>query len=780
VGIGARQLRLEDRTLLTGQAHYASDLRVADLVYATFVRSPVAHARIASVECGEALEQEGVIAVLTDADLNIGPVFLPAYAHLLRSASYHRRPLAKDVVRFVGEIVAIVIAESEAIGEDAAELVMVDYEPLPIVVDPRLAAADDAPLLFPETGTNVAVDIPFEGGVSPRDIPVSVRQSISHHRMAVSPMEGSSIVSIPSADTPRLTVYASTQMPHGLRDVTAHCLGLDPSDIHVITPAVGGGFGGKTPSDPDYVAVIAASLHVNRPLRWTQTRNENLLTMHARGHSFDVTLGATARGELRRLQVEVLTDVGAYPGIGCGQIFTTRSLSAGPYGIPHLRFDVRCVATNTAPVGSFRGAGRPEATAMIERCLDILAAKIGLDPVEIRRRNLLREDQFPFKTVTGVEYDSGRYESCLDEAILLVDYRGLREEQARRRRSGDHVYLGIGICFYVEISATAPGFGTEYASVEIMTSGRVLVKAGTAAHGQGHHTVYAQIVETVLGVPAERVDFIDGDTGLVPSGVGTGGSRSMQVGGSAVRLAADAVLRKATELAAHVLEADRSDIVIGDDGLRVAGVPESEVRWSKLAALSQDPQSRPEGLEPGLAADPGFRQSQAGTAPFGCHIAVVEVDSETGFVRLRQVLAVDDCGEVINPLLAQGQVHGGVFAGAAHVLFEEVRYDEDGNCLTASLLDYAFPSAAEIPSIDTGHTVTPTPHNPLGAKGIGEAGITGSMAAIHNAVVDAVSHLGIRHIDLPLTPFRVWSAIRDSDADVTSSPGSAALAGGIR
>jgi carbon-monoxide dehydrogenase large subunit len=757
-GIGARQPRLEDRALLTGEARYVADIAVEGMAHVAFVRSMFAHARIAAVDVAAALAADGVVAVLTAADLGLGPVYYPDMAPLYRSDAYHRIPLAADTVRFVGDIVAVVVAETPAAAEDAAELVLVEYDPLPTVVDPVAAAADGAQLLFPETGTNVAVDIPFESGErSPGDT-VAVSAVIGNHRMAVAPMEGNAIAAVPDPATGRITAYVSTQLPHGLRDVCAQFLGIDPGDLHLVTGAVGGGFGGKTPLDPEYVTVLAAARHLGRPLRWVQTRNENLLTMHARGHRFEVTLRATPDGRVTSMEVDALTDAGAYPGIGCGMSMTARALATGAYRIPHVRFDARCVATNTAPMGSFRGAGRPEAIALLERTMDLLAGELELDPVELRRRNLIRPEDFPYRSATGFEYDTGEYERALDEALRHAGYAELRSEQARRRERGDTRHLGIGISCYVEMSA-AGRFASEYASVEVTPDGGARVVAGTSAHGQGHHTTYAQIVASVLGIPVERISFLDGDTDLVPAGEGTGGSRSAQVGGSAVKVASEAVLEKGRLVAAGLLEASAADIVVGEGGLCVQGVPTSTLSWATLAEAASDPARLPPGMEPGLSADPGFEQSEFGTAPFGCHVAVVEVDGETGAVELLRIVAVDDCGTVINPLLAEGQVHGGLLAGIGQALFEEVTYDEEGNPLNASFADYAFPSAAELPSFETHHTVTPTPRNPLGAKGLGEAGTTGSLAAVHNAVVDAVSHLGIRHIELPLTPQNVWAAL---------------------
>jgi carbon-monoxide dehydrogenase large subunit len=761
MGIGARQVRLEDAALLTGRAKYTGDLRVDGMAHAVFVRSPYAHARIESIDVKPALDLPGVIAVLTHEDLTNPQVFFPAFSQLFPSDAYHRRPLATDTARFVGEIVAIVVAESLAIAEDAVDLVDVEYTPLTAVVDPTEAAAAGAPLLFPEAGTNVAVDMPFSVGEPSPDATVSVSQVVSNQRMAVVPMEGSAILAVPD-ENGRVTAYASTQMPHLVRDLSAMYLGFEPSELHIIAPAVGGGFGGKTPADPDYVAIIAAARALSRPVRWVQSRMENLLTMQARGHRFEVTLRATPEGRVRSVEVDALTDVGAYPGVGCGMVITTRTLATGPYDIPHLRFDIRCVATNTSPVGPFRGAGRPEAAAMLERTMDVLAAELGLDPAELRRRNLLRPDQFPYHTPAGMEYDTGSYEQLLDLALATLGYDDLRREQAERRATGDRVHLGIGISTYVEVSAGSLGFNGEYASVQVNSDGRAKIVAGTQSHGQAHHTTYAQVVASTLGIPVDQIDFLDGDTDLVKQGMGTGGSRSAQVGGSAVKVAADAVLDKARQIAAHALEADPTDIEVAPGGLAVRGVPARTLSWATLATIADDPDRRPAEMEGGLFADPGFVQTEKGTSPYGCHLAVVEVDEDTGAVKLVRMVAADDCGVMINPMLVEGQVHGGLLAGIAQALFEESQFDEDGNSLTSTLAEYAMPSAAEVPSYEMAHTVTPTPHNPLGVKGVGEAGTTGSLGAVHNAVVDAVAHLGVRHIELPLTPQRVWAAIQSA------------------
>jgi aerobic carbon-monoxide dehydrogenase large subunit len=753
------QMRLEDPPLLTGSSRFTDDINVKDLVHLSYVRSMMAHARIVSIDATEARSVPGVVAVLLASDLGLGQIYLPAFDELLPRA-VHRPAVAGETVRFVGEIVAVVVAESVAIGLDAAELVAVEYDPLPVIVDPVDAVSEGAPLLFPSLGTNVALSSPLEGGQRPDGSSVRIQLRLVNHRMAVAPMEGSAITVVPDNEAGRVMVSASTQFPHLLRDTLADAVGLDPADIHLITPAVGGGFGGKMFPDVDYAVAVAAALKSGRSVRWVQQRNENLMTMHARDHVFDAILEATADGRLTSLSVDALSNVGAYPGFGCTMLLGARTTATGPYDIPHISFNLRSVATNTAPTGAFRGAGHPELIDLLERCMDLLADEVGVDPADIRRRNLLRPEQFPYLTPGGSVYDTGDYLRALNEALHLVGYEDLRAEQARRRESGTSLHLGIGLSCYVDKSAAASGYESEYAAVEVDADGLVHLGVGTSAHGQGHRTTFSIILADIMGVPLDCIDFVDGDTDRVARGVGTGGSRSAQLGGSAVKVAGEAVVAKARELAAHLLEASVEDIeVVPAVGLAVRGVPTASLSWGDLAKAALNPSCLPPGMSPGLSAAPGYTGAPSGTAPFGCHVAVVEIDGETGSTELLRIVAVNDCGVVLNPMLAQGQIHGGLAAGIAQALFEAVHYDDDGNIVNATFAEYLMPSAADLPSFETTHTVTPTPRNPLGAKGIGEAGTTGSLAAVHNAVVDAVSHLGVRHIDMPLSPQRIWEAI---------------------
>jgi carbon-monoxide dehydrogenase large subunit len=754
--------RVEDEALLTGRGRFSGDVMVPGLLHVAYVRSSHAHARILRVDTAPAVATPGVAAVYTARDLRVGPVFVAATTGFI-PAEFRPPAIACDVVRYVGEILAVVVAESAPIAADAVEAIEVDYDPLPVAVTVADATADGAPIVFPDFGSNVAVDLPFVAGERGDSDTVAVTIVNANNRMACAPIEPNAITVVPDGDPGQFTAWAATQMPHNLRDNIVAAVGMERDDLRLVAPEVGGSFGGKVPAEKEYALAVAVARELGRPVRFVQDRSENLVTMNGRGTTSTTTLEATLDGRLAAMTVDLVVDGGAYPGVGIGLAMTTRGLAPSVYRLPYLDFRIRGVVTNTAPVGSFRGAGRPEACALVERAMDVLAAELDLDPVELRRRNLLPRDAFPYASMTGYTYDSGDYEAALDAAVALAGYGELRKEQARRRAVGDPVALGIGVSMYVEVSAGIPLFHDASGSVCVGTDGRVTVVATTSAHGQGHVSTYTGLVAGTLGISPDRIDVLQGDTDLGPTGMGTGGSASAQMGGSAVKLAADEVLAKARRVAAHLLEASAEDVVVDPDGagLHVRGVPTSIVSWPALAAAAADPARLPEGMTPGLSAAPGFHQ-EGGTFPFGCHIAVVEVDTETGFVRVRAVYAVDDCGTVLNQTIVEGQVHGGLAAGIGQALFEEVLHDEHGNPLASTFATYAMPSAAEFPSFVTAHTVTPSPKNPLGAKGVGEAGTTGSTAAVHNAVVDALAHLGVRQIPLPLSPERVWRAIQDA------------------
>jgi carbon-monoxide dehydrogenase large subunit len=756
--LGNAVIRKEDPAILEGRARYYDDLPVGGLAHVVFVRSPIAHATVESIDVTDAQGMPGVVAVYTAENLGVAPV----HGFVMLPPVFSRPPLAGERVRFVGDIVAAVVAETRAQAVDAAEQVVVDYEPLPVVVDAEGALAPDATLLFPEHGSNLAQE--FDFGSDPEifaDAEVVVSERIVNQRLAAVPMEPNGIVAIPDGDGLRCEV--PTQNAFGIQEPIATSVGLTPDQVRVVAPAVGGGFGAKNGMYVEFAVAARAARLLGRPVKWTETRSENMLAMvHGRGQVQHVEMGLKRDGTIVGVRARIFQDGGAYPAVGAFLPFLTRMMGQGTYAIPAVELNTWSAVTNTTPTGAYRGAGRPEATALLERILDIAADELGIDPVEIRKRNFLPPEAFPLTTVTGSNYDVGEYAKALDEACRIADYEGLRAEQAARRARGDARQLGIGVAAYVEV--TAGGLFEEYGAIEVHEDGTATATVGTSAHGQGHETAFAMIVEELLGIPMDQVTLVQSDTALVPRGGGTMGSRSLQIGGSALYRAGEQVLTQARTLAAHLLEADVDDIVLTDDGrLGVAGVPASALSWAELATAVKDPNRRPPDMEPALAHALDFNQGEA-TYPFGAHIAVVEVDVETGRVEHLRHVAVDDCGKVLNPLLVAGQQHGGIAQGAAQALWEAVVYDDDGNPLTANLMDYAVPSAAELPSFEASNTETPTPLNPLGAKGIGESGTIGSTPALQNAVVDAVSHLGVRHIDMPLTAERVWRAVQAAGA----------------
>jgi len=749
--LGTAVRRVEDPDLLLGRARFVDDLAIGGALHLAFVRSPNAHARIERVDTAEAETMPGVVAVFTSDNLT-----LPPYEGLMQlNAQCLRPPLAVDKVRFVGDAVAVVVAETRAAAADAAEAVVVDYDPLPAVVDMEDALGPGAPLQFEALGSNLAAAIHPRGDDDPlAGADVVVRGRFENQRIAVMPMEPSAIAVVPGDDGAGhdLTVYVSTQMPHGVATRIAPMFELDPARVRVIAPHVGGAFGGKPGLMAEHCVAVGAALRLERPVKWIETRSENLVAMpHGRGQVQYVELGLRRDGTIVGMRCRIVADAGAYAGFGGALAMgPTRMMAQGVYRIPKISYETAVALTNTTPMGAFRGAGRPEAAAMLERIMDLAATELGIDPAEIRRANFLQPDEFPYATVMRTVYDSGDYERALDEALRVAGYDELRKEQAERRARGDRSLLGIGVSAYVEI--TAGGGGGEYASVTVHDDGTATIRVGTSAHGQGHATSFAMIVADRLRIPLENVRFVQSDTAEVPEGGGTGGSRSLQLGGSAVLDATEAVLARAKEIAATMLEADPRDIVVTDDGrVGVAGVPARALTWAEIA---RD--------EP-VYAVADFKQDGA-TFPFGAHVAVVEVDRETGAVTPVRHVAVDDCGRILNPLIVAGQQHGGIGQGIAQALYEEFVYDGDGNPLTSTLTDYAMPSAAELPSFEASNTETPSPRNPLGAKGIGESGTIGSTPAVQSAVIDALAHLGVRHIDIPCTPERVWRAMRDAEA----------------
>ncbi len=756
--LGTRVLRTEDPGLLTGSRKYLADLALPGKLHAVFVRSDVAHGTINEIHTEDALAMPGVVEILTAAELGVAPHHGFATVH----DDFVRPPLAQGKVRFVGEPIAVVLAETFEQGEDAAEMVWADIDPLPAYVGAEDALASGTEEIFAGHGSNEAMAIVDKPRTDLSVADVVVRGRYVNQRMAVVPMEPDCCAAEVD-DNGRVTFWASTQMPHGLHGQLANALGMEPAEIRVVTPQVGGGFGGKAGIHAEYTVVAAATRRTGRPVVWVPPRSDDMKALpHSRGQIQYAELGCTSDGDFTGLKVRLVGDAGAYPSVGAFLPGGTRRMAQGTYAFPTIEFDVAVAVTNTTPMGAYRGAGRPEATALLERLVDQAALELGIDPIEIRRRNFLGDDVFPFRTLTGNTYDSGRYNLPLDRAAEAVGYDELRAEQARRREAGDETLLGIGVAAYVEI--TAGGGSDEFGAIEVHDDGTVTIYAGTQSHGQGHQTAYAMLVADQTGIPVEDITLVDGDTDRVRTGGGTGGSRSLQLGGSAVRGATEAMVTKAKQLAARLLEADEADIVVDTTAgtIGVAGVPAQALTWGDLAT---------QATEAGEQLDGEFDFHQEGaTFPFGAHIAVVEVDSGTGKVQLVRHVAVDDCGTVLAPLLVEGQQHGGIAAGVGQALFEEVRFDDDGNPITSNLADYAMPSAAELPSFEVHSTETPTPLNPLGAKGIGEAATIGATPAVQNAVIDALAHLGVRHIDLPCTPERVWRTIRDARAGTLPDP----------
>jgi carbon-monoxide dehydrogenase large subunit len=735
-----------------GTGSYTDDVKLPGTLHAAFVRAGVAHGTITSIESSEAKSAPGVVGVFTGEDLGMKDLFVAEPMGPPAPDAMKRPVLAYDRVRFLGEPIAVVVAETRAQAVDAAELVFVDVDPLPVVVDPLEAAEDSSERLFPEH-PNLAFEAPG-GDDALGDAEVVVKGRFINQRLAAVPMEPGAMLAAPDEETGGLRMWIPTQAPHGAQGFIAASLDMDPAQVRVIAPAVGGGFGARIATYPEQVVACALARKLNAPVRYVESRWETMVSMqHGRAQVQDVELGAKRDGTITGLKVRVLADCGAYPHDALLMPGLTGLMSSGVYNIPKIDFSFRCVVTNTTPIGAYRGAGRPEATALVERAMDMLAHELGMDPADVRRKNFIAPDDFPHQTVSGASYDSGEYRRALDQALDNAGYEQLRSEQRSRRESGAVKQLGIGLCSYVEWT----GFGFELGTCEVGSDGKVTVRSGTSPHGQGHVTAWTQLVSTELGVDPEDIAIIQSDTKLVARGMGTMGSRSLQVGGSAVINATREVLDKAKKIAANELEASEDDIeVVPGKGLGVAGSPGTALSWEQLAALAENP---PDGMEPGLNAENDFTTPDA-TFPFGTHVSVVEVDTETGDVRLIRHISVDDAGRITNPMLVEGQVHGGIAQGVAQALLEEISYDESGNCLSGSLASYMMPSAADLPSYETERTQTPTDRNPLGAKGIGEAGTIGSTPAVQNAVVDALAHLGVTHIDMPAHPERVWRAIQ--------------------
>jgi aerobic carbon-monoxide dehydrogenase large subunit len=754
--LGTRVLRTEDPRFLTSGGVYTEDVvdeRLEGACHVFFVRSPLAHARILGVDVSAALRAPGVVAAFTGADLAGLPVIKPA---AMFNGGMTRRLLATDKVRFVGEPVAIVVTEQAYQGEDAVELVDVDYDPLPAVVD-FASAADNEVLLYEEAGTNVAATFGDPADLDEHlfdDCEVVVTRTILNQRVAPAPMETRAGAAAWGEDG-RVTAWIPNQGAQGTQGGLARLLGLKPAQVHIITPDVGGAFGAKFGADPEHAMVAWVARELGRPARWTETRYENLVAMtQGRAQQQTVTIGGRRDGTVLAYRLEVVQDSGGHVRLGAMLPMLTLLMTPGPYEIPRAESVAISVVTNTTPTGAYRGAGRPEASAALERAMDLFATEIGMDPGDVRRRNLLPPFTEPHRTKFGALYDTGDYAAALDKVLAAAGYDQLRKEQAERRERGDTVALGIGLASYVEITGMGDGEEQppqENATVEVHPDGTATILTGTSPHGQGHATAWAMLASEQLGIPVDKITLKWGDTDLIPEGGGTGGSRSLQHGGSAVRQAAQELIEVARERAANELEANPADLRfdVERSAFEVAGDPDATV---PLASLAQEER---------LFVRTIFTAPGA-TFPFGSHVAVVDVDTETGKVVLRRLITVDDAGFVLNPLLAEGQRHGGIAQGAAQAFIEEVVYDEDGNPLTASFADYPFLSATEVPSFELAEMQTLTSYNPLGVKGIGEAGSIGATPAVQNAIIDALAHLGVRHIDMPASPQRVWQALREA------------------
>ena len=771
-GSGIR--RREDPRLLTGTARYTADFTLPGMLHAAVLRSPHGHARIRGVDTSRARGAAGVVAVFTAADTESGLKCIPC-AWLLPNAGLNVAPyraLAPDVVRYVGDAVAVVVAESDYQAYDALELIDVDYEPLPAVVDPNLAAADGAPQLHPEAPGNLAFHWVLDGGdvtAAFQSADVVVRDRIVQQRLIPTAMETRGAVAQFTPATGELTLWNTTQNPHIVRFIMSAVTGVPEDKLRVVAPEVGGGFGSKIAQiQGDFIAAFC-SMKLGRPVKWIETRSENYQsTTHGRDHVQDVELAATKDGRILGIRATVWAGMGAYLSTAAPGIPTILHglMLSGPYNVPAVKEDVYGVYTNTTPVEAYRGAGRPEATFMLERMLDKLAHELRIDPVEIRRRNLIAPFANGHDVVTGLKYDSGNYQAALDKALTHIGYDTLRAEQAAARDHGR--YIGIGVVTYVEICGLGPsqvagaiGFQGglwESAIVRVHPSGKVNVFIGASPHGQGEETTFAQVVADELGFAVDDIKIFHGDTDNTPMGWGTYGSRTTAVGGAALAVATRKIKEKARLLASHLLEAAVEDMDYADGRFFVKGSPDRFKTIQDISLMANVAWNLPQGMEAGLEAS-SFYDPPNFTFPFGAHVAVVEVERETGHVRLKRYVAVDDCGPQINPVIVEGQVHGGVVQGIGQALWEEAVYDENAQLLTGSLADYAIPRADGLPEIEVLSTVTPSPHHPLGVKGIGEAGTIASTCAVYNAVIDALRPFDVDNIRMPLTPERVWRAI---------------------
>ncbi len=768
--LGSPIKRREDPRLITGQATYVDDIKLPGMLHMAVLRSPYGHARINSINTDAARKYPGVVAVYTAADLKgaVGNIAVAVPLGKMTEGLGMRGALADGKVRFYGDPVAVVIADDRYTARDARDLIEVDYEPLPAAIDVEKAMQPGAPLLYEEFGTNVPmgihpptdeIDKIFEQ--TKADGGVVVKQRLVNQRLAPAPMETRGVVADFRKFENKLTVWSSSQVPHILRNILAALVGLPQHQVRVIVPEVGGGFGCKLNIYPEEMVAAFATMKLGHPVKWIEDRSENIAaTIHGRDQVDYVEVAATKEGKVTGLKVYGISDLGSY-----SQLFTDVIMiafgfpvSCGAYDIPAIHLSADIVFTNKAPTDAYRGAGRPEATFIAERAMDLVARELGKDPAEIRRINFIKPDQFPYKSAAGAVYDTGNYEGALDKALQIADYQNLRAEQARKRAEGK--LMGIGLSSYIEIcgfgpKGTAPIGLYESARVRVEQSGTVMVYTGSSPHGQGEETTFAQIVAEEFSIPVENILIMHGDTDSTPEGRGTYGSRTTAVGGSAVYNAVQRLKEKMKQIASHMLEASASDVTLEDSKFFVAGSPQKAVTFADVAAVANTSNTLAPGIEPGLETTVFF-EPEACVFPFGTHVCVVEVDKDTGAVEIKRFVAVDDCGRQLNPMIVEGQVHGGIAQGVGQALIEGVVYGDDGQLLTATLTDYAMPIAPELPHFETDSTVTLTTVNPLGVKGVGEAGTIGSTPAVANAIADA---LGVAHVDMPFTPEKMWKVI---------------------
>ncbi|GIV90161.1 MAG: aldehyde dehydrogenase [Chloroflexus sp.] len=774
--VGRALKRREDPKLITGHGNYLDDIKLPGMLHIALVRSPYAHAKIVSIDASKALAMPGVVAVFTGKDmLDINPMPAAWQASGVKNNPVPPRALAVDKVALVGDPVAMVVAENRYIARDAADAVEVEYEPLPAVVDARKAVEPGAPQIHEaapnnivfewECGNKAAADAAIAGAE------VVVKEEIINQRLIPTPMETRGSIARYDATTGEWTVWMTSQAPHVHRLLlTAFVFGVPETKLRCIAPNVGGGFGQKIFCYNDMAFTMWASRKLGRPVKFVEDRSENYkYSTHGRDHITEAELAGTRDGKITGLRVKTWANIGAYFSTVAAGIPTTLygRIITGVYKIPAAYVHVTGVYTNTAMVDAYRGAGRPEASYLIERMVDRFAAEIGMDPAEVRRKNFIQPEDFPYDNGLGLlPYDSGNYEPALNKALEIAGYTEFRKQQAELRKQGR--YLGIGISSYVEICGIAPsawmggqGWGAglwESANVRVHLTGKVVVTTGSLPHGQGLETTFAQIVADELGVPYEDVEIQWGDTQGTPFGYGTYGSRSLAVGGVAIKRSVDKIKEKARKLAAHLLEANEADIVFENGRAYVKGSPDKAKTIGELAAAAAVAYNLPPGMEPFLD-ETSYYDPPNCTFPFGTHVSIVEVDPETGHVKLLRYIAVDDCGNQINPLIVEGQIHGGIAQGLAQALYEGAVYNEDGQLLTGTLMDYAVPTAAMVPHIETDHTVTPSPVNPLGVKGAGEAGTIASAQCVMNAIIDALAPFGVKHLQMPATPERIWKAI---------------------